>query len=568
MKRPVEPEARAATPALRRWRLLLVLAVASSVRLGNLSWMAAHPLSEDQTVWAASDMAVHWQWSDRILAGDVLGREPFQPYLRWMRRIAPQETWERWRGGKHVFQKAPLYPYLLAGMRLVGGDGFWGFGLGQAALGVLNVWLIFLLAERFFGLGAATVAGLGAALYGPFLLHETLVLRDTLGVSVTLLLLWGLARCTKETPRRWFGAGLLFALALLARELTLLFGPFVVLWAVERTRGGWKAVGRVLLAFGAGVALGVAPLVARNVAVGAPPWALSALGNEGFVYGHAAGALPAGFFVPPSAAAVLQGADGRLADAIRLTLATYDGDWGRLVRHELERLAAIFARHEAADNVSWYYFADRSPLLRFSLRWEIVLAFGLVGVWIARRRGRDHRLLAYCLLPSLAALQYTTVVGRYRLVPAALLLVSAGACGCWLADALWRRRFGPALAASVAVLLIIGVSASLLPTFATRHRYRAAEYAVAAAGYLRRREPVRAYEEARAGLATAYAGPDRHLPPDYVGLAKILVYAAEQGGRTADAAAVLQAQLRSHDQDPDLRRLLAEVIGTARGAGD
>src|SRR5437870_2438079 len=79
--------------------------------------------------------------------------------------------------------------------RLLAGDGFWEIGLCQLALGLVNVWLTFLLADRFFDRTAATLAGVGAAFYGLFLLHETLLLRDCLGVTTSLLLLWGLSRC-------------------------------------------------------------------------------------------------------------------------------------------------------------------------------------------------------------------------------------------------------------------------------------------------------------------------------------------------------------------------------------
>ena len=132
-------------------------------------------------------MAAHYLWSGQILQGDILSRDTARPYTSWMQEIAPQETWERWWGGKAVLHKAPLYPYVLAGMRLLAGDGFWEIGLCQLALGLVNVWLIFLLANRFFDRTAATVAGMGAACYGLFLLHETLLLRDCLGVTTSLV---------------------------------------------------------------------------------------------------------------------------------------------------------------------------------------------------------------------------------------------------------------------------------------------------------------------------------------------------------------------------------------------
>src|SRR5439155_909202 len=83
----------------------------------------------------------------------------------------------------------------------------------------------------------------------------------------SLLLLWCLVR-SGDSVARWLVAGMLFTLAVLARESALLFGPFVALWMVQRFRAQPRLLGRVALAFVAGCAAGFAPLVARNVALG------------------------------------------------------------------------------------------------------------------------------------------------------------------------------------------------------------------------------------------------------------------------------------------------------------
>lgn len=536
--------------------LLAVIGTALAVRLVHLRWMVEQPVATYQVEWADSDMSTHWIWSSRILEGDVLGLDTPHPYLRWMQEIASAETWERWRGGKRVFFKAPLYAYTLAGMRLVVGDGYFGLGFCHLLLGVLNCALIFVLANRFFGVAVAAIAGLGAAFYGPFLLYESVFLRDGLSTTVTLLLLWGLSRCTDERMRPWFGAGLLFALALLGRELTLLFGPFVALWMAQRFWGRWKVLSRVALSFAAGVSLGLVPLVARNLAVEAPPFALSAVGNEGIIYGHIADGLPAGFWPPPSAAAALRQADGRLGEALRLTLASYRGDWWRLVGHEAERLAAIFSSYEPADNVNWHYFILRSRLLCYSLRYELVLALGLVGLWLSRGRAPDIVLL-YFLLSALVGLQYTAVVGRYRLVATAVLFIYAGVTVHDLGLSLVHRRWRAAAGIAAAVLTLVVVSSNLLRAGATLQRQRPAEFILAAKYYAMRKQPEHVYAELRDGLETAYAGPDqRRLPPEYRLMPEDLVRVGQGLGRSDDAAAVLSRLVRVYDQDQHLAQLL------------
>jgi 4-amino-4-deoxy-L-arabinose transferase-like glycosyltransferase len=538
--------------------LLLVLAVAVGVRVVNLRWMAAQPVSSHQFTWEESDMATHWRWAGRILAGDLLSRDPYQPYPSWMQKIAPLETWDRWHG-PGVFIKAPLYPYVLAGMRAVVGDDYLAIGACHLALGVLNVALVFLLAARYFDTATATAAGLCAALYGPGLLYETLLLRDGLAVTVSLLLLLALSRCTTAARGPWLLAGLTFALALLARELVAPFAALVALWTWQRFgthRRDWLGA---LGAFALGTLLGLLPLAARNLAVGAPLWALSAVGVEGIVYGHAVDTAPTEFRVPEATAEILRAADGRVGEAIRLTLATYHGDWKQLLRNEAARTAAIFSGLEGADNANWYYFAARSKLLAWSLRYEIVLGLGLVGLWLARARVRgDDRILLYFLGINLAALQFVPVIGRYRLVPTAVLFVYAGVTVAAVLRALragdWRGAMGPALASALVVI----VSARLLLVPGVIERCRPSEYQVVAIRAAERQDAaayVGALDE-MLGCLVAYA--DRPaLPPGFHPFAQEFVGVAARLGVAADGIAGLERLIAAYPGDPVLPRMLA-----------
>src|SRR5439155_769014 len=130
-------------------------------------------------------------------------------------------------------------------------------------------------------------------------LHGLFLLRDTLGVTVSLLMLWALARCRDVEPRRWLLAGLLLAVATLCREATLLFAPLIAVWVLRRFHADGRALRRAVLWFLVGLGLGLAPLVGRNIAVGAPPLALSQSGIQVFIHGNAPGAAGFGWRVPP-----------------------------------------------------------------------------------------------------------------------------------------------------------------------------------------------------------------------------------------------------------------------------
>jgi len=540
-----------------RRSLLLVLTIGLAVRLVNIQGMSRLPMAEYQFQAPEADMSLAYEWSGRILSGDLLGRDTVHAYTMWMHEIAPLETWERWWGGAHIFYQAPLYAYTLAAFRLVAGDRFWPIALCQALLGLANVTLVFLLAERLFAGAAAAIAALGAALYGPFQLHELFVLRDTLGVTVSLLMLWALARCDDADPRRWLLAGLLLAVAMLCREATLLFVPLVAVWMLRRFRADGRVLGRAALWLLAGVGLGLAPLIARNIAVGAPPFSLSAQGIVTFVEANAPGSAGFAWRVPPETRSILERANGHLGTAVRLTLASYHGDWWSFLALQTLKLRAIFASYEATDNINAYYVADHLPLLRFSLRFEHVLALGLIGLWLERANGARHRILRYFLATALGSLMYSTVVGRYRLPGTAVLLLYAAAAIHWAGARIARREWRALALAGVAGVGIVLVSTNLLRA-ADRLRYPPREYANNAVLYYERGQIDEACGELRRGLEKADAWPDHSaLPPQYVALlARPYVTLAHTLHRDGEAVAVLERLASSFPADGALEELI------------
>jgi 4-amino-4-deoxy-L-arabinose transferase-like glycosyltransferase len=549
-----------------RSALLGVLAFAAAIRLANLWSMSHLPVAEYQLHWPEGDMSFYYDWSGRILAGDWIGRDTPHPFTPWMAGIAPRETWERWWGGRQVFHNAPLYPYLLAGFRLALGDGFWGIAIGQLLVGLAGVALTFLLAARLFGGDAAIAAGLTAALFGPALLYESLALRDGLAATVSLGLLWALVRCRERDGPRWLVAGLLLALALMARENLLVFAPFVAGWAIWVHRGRRRAFPRNAAYLAAGVLLGFLPLVARNVALDVRPWALSPQGVQALALGHVADSGAAVTTITPNAASVLAAADGSVLEVVRQIWGTYAGDWRRLLAKEAERLAATISSFESADNVSWYYFRERSPVLRFTLPFEIVLALATVGLWLERRSLAAHAPLWLFALSCVLALMVTTVIGRYRMPLAAVLAVYAGAALAWTRRRAAERAWPRVAAVVVAVLAVVTGAHLVLPSGEVRDRYRSDEYSLAAATYLQRGDTEAALEELRDGLRAAAREPGRRvLSTGYVAIAQAYATEANRAGRAAEAAGELEIVSAELPDDVTVRKLLGllyrDVLG-------
>ena len=539
------------------FRLALVLVLALAVRLANLMAIAALPVASYQENWTATDMAVNVAWADAIRKGDWLSRQPVHPFTLWMGFIAPQRTWERWWGGPSVFHQAPLYAYVLAGIRALFGTSFWSVAVGHLLLGLASVALVFLVAARTFGPTAATVAGIGAALYGPLVFHEAMWLRDTLAVTTSLALLWALGRAPAGGWGRWLVAGLAFALALLTRETVLLLSPVIVVWACGQLRGRARTAG--LTALACGMALGLAPLVVRNAVVGAPLLSFSSRAIEGFVYGHAADGSPTDLVIPRSAKRILGEADGSFWRTVSLTLATHESV-PALLRWEARKLASVVSSYEPADNVNWYYFAERSPALRLGPPYALVLALALVGMWLERRRGPDEQLLRWFIVVTIAGLMFAPLVGRYRLVLVAALLPHAAAAAVRLAGWLRSRAWRPA-AVTVAVVAAVALSSTrLLAEQRVQLAHRLNEPIMTAIRlWDERGDADAAFAELRLGLARAWRPPGRPyvFPGGYEAL-KALMIISDRSGRPADVLPDLEAMLEAYPEDPVLQEYVGE----------
>ena len=84
--------------------------------------------------------------------------------------------------------------------------------------------------------------------------------------------------------------------------------------------------------------------------------------------------------------------------------------------------------------------------------------------------------------------------------------------------------------------------------------------------YYRHGQAERAFEELRAGLDKAYAGPDQPaLPPGYRDLALTFVQLAHVLRRDRDAAAELERVAATHAADADVEELLGLVYRDGLG---
>ena len=149
-------------------------------------WIESHPI---QAAWilAAVALLLRLIYLYRISDTPFYLPDRLDPlfYFNWAREIAAGN----WIGDR-IFVQSPLYAYLVAFFLEILGEQriFPVLQIFQALVGVGTCLLIVRVGKRVLDPRAAWVGGLLAALYGPFLFYEGMVMKTFLSTFLTVYL--------------------------------------------------------------------------------------------------------------------------------------------------------------------------------------------------------------------------------------------------------------------------------------------------------------------------------------------------------------------------------------------
>ena len=397
------------------------------------------------------------QWARKITAGDVLGREVYHPLNGWQLATAPLEKWQQWYGAKPTFYKAPFYPYLVAGLYWAFGDTLLPLIALQTAASCLSLVLLFVVTERLMGRAPAFVAALLFAIYGPDVHYGVLMLRGPWIVLVSLLATWQLIELhSAPTSRRALGLGLTAGACLLVNEGFLTMVPLLVVVLPLKQRGLRGGVA-ILGAFTLGLGAALAPVILRNVLVGAPPFQLAVTGSTVYAVFNASGTNPfffearQGSFIP-----ILLESGGKLTKTAWACLRSFQGP-GAFLAFYLKKATGLAIPFENPDNANFYYACLRDPLLAALPGHSVVFPLGLIGLGVAARRNS-----AWPLLPAGLSLVASCLIAlplsRYRATAVVYLLPFAGLAVTSVVA--WSKQRAVARLAIVAALGSVVILAS------------------------------------------------------------------------------------------------------------
>jgi 4-amino-4-deoxy-L-arabinose transferase-like glycosyltransferase len=156
-------------------------------------------------------------------------------YDLWAKAIIEGEIFEA-----SAFYRAPAYPYFLAII-------YWLFGpflpvvyIIQMVVGIISIFLLFILTKRYFNEKVALISCFIFSLYGTTIFFESKLLPETIAIAVNILFLYVLSNYYQESREQkgfprffllWF-SGCLLGLSCLIRPNMLLMVPCVGLWLI------------------------------------------------------------------------------------------------------------------------------------------------------------------------------------------------------------------------------------------------------------------------------------------------------------------------------------------------
>ncbi|HZI95379.1 MAG TPA: glycosyltransferase family 39 protein [Patescibacteria group bacterium] len=427
------------------------------VRAAYLKQLQTTPLWNDLPV----DLGYYHDWAVRIAAGD------------WI--------------GKDVFEQSPLYAYFLAIVFKLFGAGLLMPRLIQIVVGSLTCVLIYRTGRLVVSPVAGLVAGLMAAVYGPFLFYDGMLMKEVFSVFFMSAMVYQLHAGNASQRGMLATAGLCLGLAALVRDNMILLAAPIALWLMidpwirhdrTRSRRSWERIKEGIqrvASFAIGILLIVVPVAARNYHVSGELVPLTAGGGEVFYIGNNPDAD--GRYSPPlfvRASSVVEHEDFRREAARRLGHAVtrqeassywlHQGlDWIRDNPRDwlalLGRKLLIFWNHyELPDNHSYEHHRRLVPILQLPLvtfGWLVPMAAG--GLVLTCSRWRDLMGIYLTGIGYVGTVMLFFNFGRFRMPVVPVLMVLAGAGVAAFFKAVTGRRLLPAalaLAVACGVLLV------------------------------------------------------------------------------------------------------------------
>ena len=372
----------------------------------------------------------------------------------------------------------PLYPLILALHFQVFGTSYLPVIFNQAVLDSLSCLLAAHICSQLFGRKAGLITAAAYACCGPAVFYTGVLLTPTLLTFTLLCLLAILLHAGRHPHWLWFaGAGLLFAVLLLAAPNLLLFMAAVPVWLWFRLKDsyGMDAVARWFAMFAVGTCTVLCLMALRNHEISGRWIPFPAHGGINFYMGNHPGAE--GYFMQlpdisgmpveqvKTSIRVAETAVGKALSPVEASRYWFAEGITFWANHPVEAMAvfvkktAMFWRREELPlNVSYDFTRQHLSVLRLSfVGFGLMAPLGLMGMLLSIR-SREALLLLLFLLTHTVAVAMFFVSARYRFPATPVLAIYAGAFTAKLltpsADGDWSVKVRHMIAAALLIFWV------------------------------------------------------------------------------------------------------------------
>jgi 4-amino-4-deoxy-L-arabinose transferase-like glycosyltransferase/predicted negative regulator of RcsB-dependent stress response len=431
-----------------RWWLFAILAAALAIRLVYVFQSRASPLFDEPQM----DALYHVEWARSLSRGLTYQAGPFF--------------------------RAPGYPWFLAAVTRVFGDGLLAPRIVQALLGTASCALVYALGARLFDRRTGLCAAAIASAYAMLVYFDGELLLPVLEVpTCTAAVLFAVRFGDRPTWRRAAIAGVALGVAAIVRPNILLWGIAVALWMLARGGSPFAVRVREVAVYGCAALVPILPITTYNAVVGGDLVLISSQGGLNFWIGNnptsdgssaiAPGTRPDWWGGFHDVIAQAEAAEGRALRPSEVSGHYFASAWnwiadqpGAALRLLMWKLRLYWTDYELGNNQDEVFFAHEfGPVLRFDpVRFGVVAPLGLLGLLLTARCWR--RLgPAWLFVPAwCASVVLFFVCARFRIPMIPVLGVFAAHALVVGLDCLRRREWtrlatGAALCIGLAFLV-------------------------------------------------------------------------------------------------------------------
>ncbi len=362
-----------------------------------------------------------------------------------------------------VFHQEPLYPYLIALTYTFFGADPNHVYVWQMLIGVLTILLTYCVGTRLFSASAGLLAALFILISGPLLVYEMVLLRTTLTVFFTVLLLYMMLRVQQHPNKHnMLYYGIISGLALLCQSYFLVFLAISWIWLIWKLKSQ-EASSLKLYAFYIGAFLFIMSFVFyRNYKLGAPVLSLASNAAMTYIPFNCSSSYPLEPFHINiySLVEIMHNTKGKIAPTIIECMSTFKNfeDFFRIYKQKLEGILMSF---ELANNMNYYCYKEFSNMLKNMPAPYVILApLGIAGVLLGLWRNRSKSIPIFImLLVSLIPMIIGGCFSRYRAPLSLVFAITSAYFATEYLKMILHRTWKPLIYSSlVAVALFIFTS--------------------------------------------------------------------------------------------------------------